>query len=501
MPRPELLRLLDACKAEPHDDAARLALADWLEERGGDQDRERAAFVRFQLASNPENAGTSFINWPRKRWEARAADWLPSFCVPAASQSVRGLIHTELDRAAALQPGAEAVADDESWAWVEQVTVPTRGRTFTRLLASPLLDRVPSIIFSGPLSDTLMKRVAASVRPAWRNLSVWPVGQKGVSILLRGKVAGLRGLELGPCVDGHALSSGEALQALPAIEHLSLPARQEAEPWAGLLRRSSWRLRSLALAYEPTEAVTRAAAEADSCAGLRSLHISSRAVRLPLRDARFWGSLEELDMDDGGFPAQGIEGLAEAVAPRLRRLSLGGTPLDAAEMRRLAEAPALSALDRLDLSGSPLGPQGAAALTALPAAPLLLNLCRCRIGDKGLKALAAWPGLARCRELWLTANDISDAGLRALAASPHAAGIAGLVLYANRITDAGASCLLAAVWARRLQMLELRDNRFTEAIAPALLALRGGALKELGIGLSSLPVRTRHGLKSIPCIE
>jgi hypothetical protein len=390
------------------------------------------------------------------------------------------------------------VAAGESWAWVEQVTVPTHGRTFARLLASPLLDRVPSVDFSGPLSDTMMKRVAASFRPAWRNLSVWPVGQKGVSILLRGKVSGLRGLELAPCVDGHALGSGEAL---PALEHLSLPARQEAEPWAGLLRRSSWRLRSLALAYEPTEAVARAAAEADSCAGLRSLHISSRAVRLPLRDARFWGSLEELDMDDGGFPAQGIEGLAEAVAPRLRRLSLGGSPLGPAEMRRLAEAPALSALDRLDLSGSPLGPQGAAALAALPVAPLLLNLCRCRIGDKGLKALAAWPGLARCRELWLTANDISDAGLRALAASPHAAGLAGLVLYANRITDAGASRLLAAGWARRLQMLELRDNRVTEAVAPALLALRGGALKELGIGLSSLSVRTRHALKSIPCIE
>jgi uncharacterized protein (TIGR02996 family) len=498
MPRPELLRLLEACKAEPHDDTVRLALGDWLDEHGGDMDRERAAFVRFQLASTPENGGTGFIYWMQRCWEARAADWLPSPCVPVASQPVRGLIQAELDPRAALKPGAEAVAASEAWAWVEQVRVPTRGRAFARLLASPLLDRVPSVDLTGPLSDTQMKRVAASLRPAWRNLSVWPVGQKGVSILLKGNVAGLRGLALGPCVDGHALGSGEAL---PTLDHLSLPAQQAAEPWAGLLRRSSWRLRSLALVYEPTEAVARAAAEADSCAGLRSLRISSRAVRLPLRDARFWASLEELDMDDGGFPARGIEGLAEAVAPRLRRLSLGGTPLDPAEMRRLAEAPAVSALDRLDLSGSPLGPQGAAALAALPAAPCLLNLCRCRIGDKGLKALAAWPGLTRCRELWLTANGITDAGLRALAASPHAAGLAGLVLYANRITDAGASRLLAAGWVRQLQMLELRDNRVTEAIAPALLALRGGALKELGIGLSSLSARTRHALKAIPCIE
>src|SRR5262249_45547822 len=161
--------------------------------------------VRFQLASTPENGGTGFIGWMQKRWEARAADWLPSPCVPAASQPVRGLIHAELDPGAALKPGAQAVAVSESWAWVERVTVPTRARAFARLLASPLLDRVPSVDLSGPLSDTQMKRVAASVRPGWRSLSVWPEGQKGVSILLKGNVAGLRGLELGPCVDGHAL--------------------------------------------------------------------------------------------------------------------------------------------------------------------------------------------------------------------------------------------------------------------------------------------------------
>jgi uncharacterized protein (TIGR02996 family) len=498
MPRRKLLRLLDACKAEPDNDTVRLALADWLDEHGNDQDRDRAAFVRFQLASMPENGGTGFIYWMDRRWQARVADWLPSPCDPVASQSVRGLIHADLDPAAALKPGAEVVAASETWAWVEKVMVPTRGRRFARLLASPLLDRVPGVALEGPLSDTQMKRVAASVRPAWRNLSVWTVGQNGVSILLKGKVARLRGLELGPCLDGHALGTGEAL---PALEHVSLPAAQAAEPWAGLLRRSSWRLRSLNLMYEPTRAVVRAAAEADSCAGLRSLRISSKAVRLPLRDARFWASLEELNMDDGGFPAKGIEGLAEAVAPRLRRLSLGGTALNPAEVRRLAEAPALSALDRLDLSGSRLGPQGAAALTALPAAPFLLNLCRCRIGDRGLKALAAWPGLARCRELWLTANGITDVGLRALAASPHAGGLAGLVLYANRITDAGASRLLAADWARRLQMLSLGDNRITEDIVPALLTLRGSALKELWLGLSSLSIPTRNTLKAIPCID
>src|ERR687886_573301 len=43
---PELHALLRACKEDPFDDARRLVLADWLEERG---EAGRAEFVRTQL--------------------------------------------------------------------------------------------------------------------------------------------------------------------------------------------------------------------------------------------------------------------------------------------------------------------------------------------------------------------------------------------------------------------------------------------------------------------
>jgi uncharacterized protein (TIGR02996 family) len=47
---PGLLSLLDAARAEPHDDAPRLVLADWLDDHA---EHDRAQFVRLQLALTP----------------------------------------------------------------------------------------------------------------------------------------------------------------------------------------------------------------------------------------------------------------------------------------------------------------------------------------------------------------------------------------------------------------------------------------------------------------
>src|SRR5262245_39832565 len=47
--RSELRRLLEAAKADHYDDGPRLALADWLEEHGGEADRARAEVIRLQL--------------------------------------------------------------------------------------------------------------------------------------------------------------------------------------------------------------------------------------------------------------------------------------------------------------------------------------------------------------------------------------------------------------------------------------------------------------------
>src|SRR4051794_24184225 len=43
----------DIC-AKPHDDAPRLIYADWLEEQAGQADRDRAEFIRVQIALEAE---------------------------------------------------------------------------------------------------------------------------------------------------------------------------------------------------------------------------------------------------------------------------------------------------------------------------------------------------------------------------------------------------------------------------------------------------------------
>src|SRR4051794_7091525 len=70
MARRELLALLEVCRREPDDDAARLVLADWLEEHGDDVARDRGRFIRFQLA-RPKVSEHSLEAWMFRHEEAR----------------------------------------------------------------------------------------------------------------------------------------------------------------------------------------------------------------------------------------------------------------------------------------------------------------------------------------------------------------------------------------------------------------------------------------------
>ena len=56
-PRPELLALLAAVKAEPDDDTAKLVLADWLQEQDHEADQARGEFVRESVALSADGRG------------------------------------------------------------------------------------------------------------------------------------------------------------------------------------------------------------------------------------------------------------------------------------------------------------------------------------------------------------------------------------------------------------------------------------------------------------
>ncbi|HET6575402.1 MAG TPA: TIGR02996 domain-containing protein [Fimbriiglobus sp.] len=81
-------------------------------------------------------------------------------------------------------------------------------------------------------------------------------------------------------------------------------------------------------------------------------------------------------------------------------------------MDELAQAPNLTKLDRLDLSGN-------------------------RIGPTGVRELTNSPHLTRLRELDLTANDLDDDTAAALAGSPHLDGLSVLRIANNPGLTAG----------------------------------------------------------------
>src|SRR5215467_10995262 len=75
-PRDELRRLLDAAKADHHDDGPRLALADWLEEHGGEADRARAELIRLQL--DTANGGPDWALRVERLRQKHVRDWVAS---------------------------------------------------------------------------------------------------------------------------------------------------------------------------------------------------------------------------------------------------------------------------------------------------------------------------------------------------------------------------------------------------------------------------------------
>lgn len=67
--------LLRAVLADPADDLARLAYADWLAEHGGEADRLHAEFVQVQVALHHREPGYSLDT--RRSWEAHAGSANP----------------------------------------------------------------------------------------------------------------------------------------------------------------------------------------------------------------------------------------------------------------------------------------------------------------------------------------------------------------------------------------------------------------------------------------
>ena len=161
---PELSAILRACKDEPDDDAPRLVLADWLEDRG---DEERARFIRRQVAAPP---GHSHTGTPNPEWFGAWADWAADGgSTPAGdfydrAYFSRGLLHINSHEGFPRDLG-RLLGPPFEWDWVESLSGHcwSSELDWTPLLRSSIVHELSTLgIFGDGRVDNLAKQFASS---------------------------------------------------------------------------------------------------------------------------------------------------------------------------------------------------------------------------------------------------------------------------------------------------------------------------------------------------
>ena len=462
--RSELGLLLEAAKADPWDDGPRLAVADWLEENGGEADRARAEVIRLQL--DEANGGPDWglaVQRLRDKWVREwAGAWrgLFSEILPACE---RGLLVAGA-RANAWQK--ETGPPDDDWAWIETVRPASfKGRELSAFAASPLMATVPALELVG--SHLGLGGLRAALKPRGATANLRRLGlrtdEMELGALLALVPASVEGLRLqgygdaAPLLDwGHS-----GLQELELSEQGGVD-----DDFAARLAGAGMAcgLSCLALVYPET--LTAAGFSELAKLGLRHLRLQNAQVGgeglALLRDSACDATLETLLL----FNCPGPMG-RPSKPPRLRRLGFTDGQLKGAQVAILGSAGLFDGLSELNLAGNSLRSEGVAGLIdAMGRGPRTLWLGGCGVGNGAAARLAAWPGLASVRCLRLEFNKIGARGLEALAESPHASSLEALDIGGNPgTTPEAVAILLRSPVGKRLTWLNVVDSDSPEMAA------------------------------------
>ena len=411
---PELAALLAASRARPADDLPRLVLADWLDENG---QPERAEFVRVQVeVSHPTADGERMAALKKREadlltehegeWTGGYAAAVEALRQPPPLRFVRGLIRLG-DAANALDHRAfRGWLRSPGVAWVEHVGVSVSSVSW--FVKADLPDELHGRI-GLTLGELAGLTQEATLRYQFRNLAA------------SGNFAAVRSLAVRRAVGEVVLD--EITQA--DVSNL------------------------VAVSVE----------------GYDSTRTAGLVASAPFT------SLSALDV--GRVSEAGVRLLAASPhLGNLTHLNLLASPIGDAGMAALCRSRLAHTLRRVEFPNTDLGDDGVIALAGSPLLAHLhgprLNLMMNRIGDDGLKALAASEHLLRFRELVLRENAVGDAGVEALAASPFAANLQFLDFWRNRLTDRGAFALAASPHLNKVLDLSVKENAVTPAGAAAL---------------------------------
>jgi uncharacterized protein (TIGR02996 family) len=307
---------LAAITADPDDDTPRLVFADWLDERGTDDDRARAALIRAQCRAEFLPAGSP----ERVKLEGEAAAIVRRY-EKRWTKPLKRLIANCTFRRGFLEGGSCSSAT----AFVR------RGEELFRL--APTLR-----VLKFPYAVNEVTELAES-----------PLLARLVSVDLTYM-----------CTCG-LCAIGAELRALFKSEHAA-------------------NLRCLSVSRDRVDAgVARALARSPVLANLTDLDLSRNplgpdGLRALLR-AKHLTRLAALNLSGTALGNAGAKELADAAGfPALARLDLSDNGIAAGGAAALAASPLFRRLAAVNLSGNRVGEGGAAALAKLPAAAKLESL-------------------------------------------------------------------------------------------------------------------------------
>jgi uncharacterized protein (TIGR02996 family) len=460
---PELLALLNACRAAPADDTPRLVLADWLDEH---DDPDRAEFVRVQCelarpsldaervaALKHVETNLLLANW--QRWSGDLPQIMAAIDVERARAERAAYFHQRFpDRpmpeslAIAKPAPIDPLARHKSWGF-------RRGLLWAD-------------VSGGLLSDSRFVAWCRRSQVVWlervrsRLSTLDQLADLEVPDAIRPYLALAESLLL-----SHTDSGGMPPSALRRIVQLpNFGLVRELEVVIGDGGAGRWEILLAADLRHLSHLVVR---------GLTDERVQMLAAA-PL------DRLSALDIGDNPLgPASAAALAGSRTMPQLTSLSAWRTRLGNDGLVALIESPLAQALNHVELMNAGVGNRVAVALARSPLMARLygpqLNLSMNRIGDAGAKALAECEHLARFGELLLRENAIGNAGAKALAASPFVRNLTYFDLWKNRVGDAGARALAASEYLDRVRDLSLRDNAITAGGASALCERFGDRAK------------------------
>jgi uncharacterized protein (TIGR02996 family) len=431
--------LLAAIRAHPDEDTPRLVYADWLDEQGGESNRERAEYIRLEIEfarAFPERRWSKAKDEARRRARQLFAkhyrDWFPELYGKknilrggrAYLDAARGFPYRLLCESQKLLDVGERLMQLAPITEVE-------FRDFadwhlTRLVKSPWVAGFRDLNLSGysdapnwaPLADCPYFTELTELVPYGGYLHKSGAGR----IAAADPFPKLCRLSLSRGIADDALGALFGGKAFKSLHELRLSCAESGKPIPGLKAvfesRALRSLKSFDMGWHPTPDLTAM-----------------------LTTSTFWRGLEELDLLRNNLDNDDLAMMLTAPS-KLRRLELDDNKITATGAKLLAEHPAFAKITTLDLSRNKIGDRGVTALVTSPRAKNLrkLDVSSCGFGPAGFTAVAESPHLANLRELWLSSNDIDLKSARALAASPHLADIDYLYIR-GRLTAAAKKAL------------------------------------------------------------